>query len=404
MLNKILESSILRPESPFHLSGKSFKVLMDIFLFYDYSLNGFLKGFKIFMLEHFYCNDFSALCDPDDQFVESQILGYSHEDCEFIRRNFPSFRRLVEEEEDPQARIHLLNDDQYFKKKLGKNLKRVRRYWNRFYCFLEFLLVLLEDLPKNNLGKFMREIYPICVSTDITKVEEFQEILQFLRFSSKEKFLEKIEKVMKTVEKYCKKFPEDAHITRTLENLEVLKNDLITAGMTVRKLEIPAKPTPTTVSKTPSRHEMMENLKKSVQTQAIQIQSEFEERVGECLKHFQECFARYLAPIQKAPPFIEATVFTDVQSVKRQIIGAPRGTLHTALNNPHNYLQCDCCLLRESEQVLSTLPDISIVYKLHLECGKFINLYDWLLAFKTVVEANDDAEDLDEDYIDPQVQ
>lgn len=43
------------------------------------------------------------------------------------------------------------------------------------------------------------------------------------------------------------------------------------------------------------------------------------------------------------------------------------------------YLQCDCCELEFTDQILKTMPDISIVYKLHLE-SRFdqINMYDWL--------------------------
>ena len=36
------------------------------------------------------------------------------------------------------------------------------------------------------------------------------------------------------------------------------------------------------------------------------------------------------------------------------------------------------------------MPDLCIVYKLHLECGKLINLFDWMQAFRAVVGAADD--------------
>ena len=32
------------------------------------------------------------------------------------------------------------------------------------------------------------------------------------------------------------------------------------------------------------------------------------------------------------------------------------------------------------------MPDICIVYLLHLECGQLINLFDWLCAFVAVVD------------------
>lgn len=30
------------------------------------------------------------------------------------------------------------------------------------------------------------------------------------------------------------------------------------------------------------------------------------------------------------------------------------------------------------EEIPSSLPDICIAYKLHLECGRLVNLFDWL--------------------------
>ena len=39
--------------------------------------------------------------------------------------------------------------------------------------------------------------------------------------------------------------------------------------------------------------------------------------------------------------------------------------------------QCQCCQT-DVGTIQDTLPDVSIAYKLHLECGRMINLYDWL--------------------------
>lgn len=51
------------------------------------------------------------------------------------------------------------------------------------------------------------------------------------------------------------------------------------------------------------------------------------------------------------------------------------------------------------------MPDICVAYKLHLEGGKMINLYDWLQAFLSVVdpiEADDDEEE--KRVVQPQMQ
>jgi len=56
-----------------------------------------------------------------------------------------------------------------------------------------------------------------------------------------------------------------------------------------------------------------------------------------------------------------------------------------------------------------SLPDTSIAYRLYLECGRMINLYDWFLAFEAILERgrsllkqkngemDDEEEDDDED-------
>ena len=39
--------------------------------------------------------------------------------------------------------------------------------------------------------------------------------------------------------------------------------------------------------------------------------------------------------------------------------------------------QCQCCSVHDGS-ISPTMPDVCIVYKLHLECGQLINLYDWM--------------------------
>lgn len=64
-------------------------------------------------------------------------------------------------------------------------------------------------------------------------------------------------------------------------------------------------------------------------------------------------------------------------------------------------LQCNCCELSHVGQLLPTMPDLSIVYKLLSECGQQVNIYDWLVAFSSIVgdnTANDDEnEDISQD-------
>ena len=53
--------------------------------------------------------------------------------------------------------------------------------------------------------------------------------------------------------------------------------------------------------------------------------------------------------------------------------GQLRSTVQKGLANPELYLGA------------SATPDLCTAYRLHLECGSLINLYDWMQAFNTIV-------------------
>lgn len=56
------------------------------------------------------------------------------------------------------------------------------------------------------------------------------------------------------------------------------------------------------------------------------------------------------------------------------------------------FTQCSCCHLVSAESAADSLPDVCLAYKLHRECGKHINLYDWLQAFAAVLQPGEDEE------------
>lgn len=102
-LNNILDKVLLTPYCPLHLSGKVFKLMLDIFLFYDFSVNGFVQGFKYTFIEHYFKNSINALCtivsDVDELHVMVNELSAS--ELEHIRQ-LSSFRAFIESLQNPQ--------------------------------------------------------------------------------------------------------------------------------------------------------------------------------------------------------------------------------------------------------------------------------------------------------------
>jgi origin recognition complex subunit 3 len=382
MLNIILDKVILNPDCPFHLSGRSFKILMDIFLFYDYSLNSFLQGYKIFMLEHFLSRPLSC------RFSNEKL---TKQDLDMIRRSCMSFRKFVEYQQSPFAKKMLITNDEKFISALYEMLEENQIFWHNFHLALRTLVILLDDLPKNDLGRLLRELYPICISDEVTKLDEFKECFGLLKFTSKDKILSKIDEIMKITKKANIKFEIFSDF---IKKLKFHREEISQAGRSPQKQDedkkIKTNLTPTTKQGTAGRQEMMQLLKQNAKNNPQRVIVEYEQKLYDFLDFMNNFLSDNLSSIQKAKPFNELFIFTDAQQVRRQIVGAPRGSIHNALTNPHHYLQCSCCEIQESENILASFPDLAISYKLHLECNKNINLYDWMQAFAMVIESNEE--------------
>ena len=74
-------------------------------------------------------------------------------------------------------------------------------------------------------------------------------------------------------------------------------------------------------------------------------------------------------------PLHEAFYFDQVTSLRQHLAPSPRAAVQTALSNPNWYFRKKC---REDVTPNSKMPGICTIYQLHLECGRLINLYDWL--------------------------
>lgn len=397
MLNMILEEVVLTHRSPFQLSGKSFQILMDVFLFYDFSLHSFIKGYKMFMLEHFSKYPFDTTLDKEDE-IEEEILGWSADNCNDIRKSCDSFRKLVNSEKSPQKRIDLIKSNDALQIRMTKQIPKMKMYLLNFHCSLRILAVLLEDLPQNDLGCLLRELYPVFIANEITEVEEFEKSFGLLRFTSKEKFLSKLEKILGILQSYLNE--ETIKSKEVKNNLKLLENfySLISkSGMNSMEISeaSSSSPKPEVSNKgVIGRQAMLDQLKSSAKSKQSHRLTEYEQRLYECLDCLRNFIITNVRPVQAAPAFNELFVFKDFRAMRDKIVEAPRGVLHNALNNPQRILQCSCCIPLQGEQILPTYPDASIGYLLHRENNKFINLYDWLQAFASVINANKDDEEI----------
>ena len=104
----------------------------------------------------------------------------------------------------------------------------------------------------------------------------------------------------------------------------------------------------------------------------------------EILKTFEGMFVNILRPYTSMV-FHEVLFFDLLSHVKYQLLGPMKATISTALANPQLYTKCECCKLECSDDIAPEMSDINILYKLHLECGRQINLCDWMDSFAALV-------------------
>lgn len=408
-LNEILEKVLLSTDHHFWLSGKLFKFLTDVFIFYDFSIAGFIQNFRYCLMEHYMQGNAMALCTHYEESLKL-VRKLSHEDIEFIRR-LPSFRPYVESLlEDPRQVIDILMEDDCMRNHLPDLLKECHLYSKIFRCFVEFLTIIVQDLPRCPLGKFRREIHSFCLSKDVIESEEFKECWQILSFMSKEEFTNKITQAISHTLFFLEENMRDKDdqilyecgtiVSSALTNIRENLQSVIDAGTNISEVNKENRASGD-LSQLSSRQELKDKLLRMAKEE--KHISEFSKTVESNLEFLKtEIIGKFLKPLTKAPALNELFVFSDIATARRNTVGAPRAALHMGLNNPQFYLQCKCCDL-QSGSLVSTLPDLSVVYKLHLECGKMINIFDWLQAFRSVVDAPEIDEEEDR-QIDPKIQ
>ncbi|XP_045765033.1 origin recognition complex subunit 3 isoform X2 [Maniola jurtina] len=415
-MNQVLENIFLTHTSLFHLSGRAFELLTDVFLFDDFSVTGLIQSIKYCMMDHYYGDNIKALCCARDK-IEETVSKLTSDDLENIRQ-LSSFRPFLEIQ-DCQTKIGLFEDDNFFSEVLCKEMHKLHDYLHSFYLCVRLLSALVKDLPKNMLGKTVREIYAKCSMELITDTQPFRACMQLLSFQSQVQLAESMKNALKEINAVLQIVspikPLRATPPKTNLNSITLNNDLghdfaksirIHFLTFLRQIEnannealvlnnVNVNDNDLDIGVLPgNRYKLKEKLLKA--TRVEKIQSEFEMIRSRFVSYLEEMFARGLQP-PHTQSFHELMFCGDVAGVRRQRVGAPRGALHLALNDPVQYLQCSCCHLPSPESLSERLPDVSIAYKLHRECGKHINLYDWLQAFAAILCPADQDDDRDQD-------
>ncbi|XP_033636011.1 origin recognition complex subunit 3-like [Asterias rubens] len=397
-LGQLISKVLLTPSHPFKLGHKVFQLLLDIFLFHDFSVINFVKGLQYSLMDHFFSNPLSLLCCNYGEGL-NRVRTLNHEQLELFRQAV-SFRTYVEDQPPDQQRALLL-DDKHLKKTLQELLKKLFDYHKAFYPVMESLNILTGHLPHHPLGKQQRELYSMCLEGNIWDCQGYKEAFALLRLTARVELMTILTSCIERLS--C----SDNPLQEARFQLETFHARLqtLTDGCHEPVEEEPEEDTAQESSNKTERitlrslqQKLMESVKKTRKP------TRYESLVEEILEYLDSVFRKYLVCPQTLT-LHEIFYYNSVADVRRHINASPRAAIQTALNNPFHYLQSEHPPA-DTEGILATMPDVCIAYKLHMECGRLINLYDWLQAFITVVTGNqeDDDSSLGNKKPDPQLQ
>ncbi|XP_066461309.1 origin recognition complex subunit 3 isoform X2 [Eleutherodactylus coqui] len=381
-LATVVDKLLLSNQFTFKLSGRVLQVLITIFLYHDFSVQNFIKGLQLSAVEHFNSQPLSVLCcDLPD--LKHRVKSLSHNQCENIR-HLASFRSFVENQ-TPQAQVKLLTDDGYLKEMTRKLMEDLHTYHENYIPVLRCLHHFTCILPKFPLGKQIRELYCTCLEKNIWDTEEYNSALALLRMLAKDELVATLYKCFEVLKPYSGR-QLDSALKKTKEFLAHFK--CLEDGS--ENVDNEESATQKDLQKKTNLYQLQKTLLEMKETRRTKKPSKFEFLRLEVVDFLDGLVRAYLTRPEEQPLY-EVVYFSAASVLRRHLNAVPRVALHTALNNPSTYLKS----LANGRTLSSAAPDICIAYKLHLECGRLINLYDWLEAFATVVHADDsDSESL----------
>uniref|UniRef100_A0A8D0A5J4 Origin recognition complex subunit 3 n=1 Tax=Sander lucioperca TaxID=283035 RepID=A0A8D0A5J4_SANLU len=309
-LATVIDKLILTKQFPFKLNGKVMQVLISIFLYHDFSVRKFIKGIQLALLEHFHSQPLSVLCCKKKEALLN-VMQLDHLDLERIR-HLLSFKRYVEKQE-PREQVDLLTDDTHLKEVCQKLIKDLHKYHKNYYPILRCLHTLTSSLPRYPLGKQIRELHLICLEKNVWESEDYQSAMKLLKMLAKDELIALLQRCAEILQPTLLEMNESRR-AKKLSPFEVLRNEAL---------------------------EFIDSLVKS-----------------------------HLSP-PESQVLNEVCYYTSSATVRRHLNATPRTSIQAALNSPFYYLQNDR-LKTEDGTVSNAAPDICIVYKLHLECGRLI--------------------------------
>ena len=438
LIATIVEKILVKnPAIPFQVGGKTLEILLETFLFHDFSVKHFIMAYKCCMLEHFSQNTASILCCETENQIRTAIENMSMTELN-VFRNLPSLKELMEKNvsinekqnksphgkkgetfTDSKELQKLIETNTSFKQYILRNIMETKKAIETFNIFVDALHALTCDLPRQPLGKYYHTVYNKAMTESIHRSQKYREAFQFLQLSEKSGMLKQLNAFLACLKPYLHNEEAKTSYSAAVKYVDELENfDKIASpskdenSVEEQKPNIASPISNRTPKEKIDRFKWKEALLEQAKEKEKKRQDRnpFEVIRRRILDFYNSTFTRILSlddhcdsptfhPLKQV--FHEVFYFNDANAVhnknshnsfvKERIHGAPRFALQNALQLPNFYLKpSDQAETDRENEDPRSLPDLCIAYKLYLENSRYINLFDWLRCWITIVTNGDE--------------
>lgn len=399
---RVIEKLFLDSTTTLKFGDRPYKFLMDHFYLYDFSMSKVTASLKYALMHHFYGNPLSIFLpllrkeEADikatlQHWLETDVISQHH--IENIRM-LTSFRNHVESliKTEPKKALQLLEDDDYLiTETIPPLLCDIKSYQLQFKMGFNLLLLLQAQFPsfssirKSKLmllmevleargdfgeeGGFIKKLANFIRKID---TEHVGKLLKEMRQVLDDDFYQNVNEPML---KQLKVWDDRYELLMEADDIYNARMDKKAKRLEGMVLEDEGSRHTATAKKV--QNESIEHIKRKG-TEASKIAMDIAEWCDRTLGHLLRSFTKL--------PLYELVYYTSTQLQQKSFAAQPRASTQTALTQPHHYISCNCCNVDKGDEIVAAEHDTCILYKLYLECGRMINLYDWFVAFGCILE------------------
>ncbi|KAJ3011166.1 Origin recognition complex subunit 3 [Thoreauomyces humboldtii] len=403
-VNVIIQEVLVR--LPFNESGnptswklglETFEFLVDNFQLHTLSIISFTNALKYAMMDMYFSNPLSILLDyhRNASRWEQRMMIEELTDHHLLEvRMTKSFKKHIESirERWPYEARELLEDDEKLKQWIVDSLDKLMWYHYKYPVTLGCVRVLQDAVNSPTLRKTTTTLHLMALQGNFVEHDHTVALLTLLRKRNLATLQSCLQGCLEQLqsEEWAERFMSDyiSRIEELLVELATFAEDSESSEEDVN-VELKRLQDIRKRAKEASRTTLASRRAKMLkETEVLEVGTldSVAKKVTDFLEGlFRDCLRSY-----KEFALHEVLYYSNADRLKKAFHPQARAAVQTALGQTRHYVSCECCqpLAAQSQHdtIAPTLQDTSIAYRLYLECGRLINLYDWFVAFGTVLE------------------